>query len=561
MNIVTDNLQQIIDAPDGIKRLRELILQLAVQGKLVEQRTEDGTAADLLKQIEKAKATDLKKRKANGDRITKPKYLPPISAELIPFDVPDSWEWVRFLSINTVQSKLVSAIDFPYEKQIAPDSIEKGNGSLICHRTVSDSGVTGPNNKFHKGQILYSKIRPSLNKVVIAPYDGLCSADMYPINCYCDSNYCLIGILSGMFLAQVKIAENRVKMPKLNLLSLGQFVFPLPPLPEQKRIVAKVDELMKWCDELKELKQKRETIRKAALKSSLLDLTNQGGTIATNRVFDNFADLIRTPKDVKQMRDAILQLAVQGRLVEQRPEDGTAADLLKEIKKAKATDQKQRKANGDRIRKAKPLPPISAEEIPFGIPDNWEWVRLATVGNANPRNYEKDSTMTGFVPMRNISAAMGTDVTFAERPWAEIRSGFTHIANNDVVIAKITPCYENGKSAVINNLPNGMGAGTTELHVFRNIKNTLDPCYVLINFKSPTFLVTGQTKMTGSAGQKRIPKDYVFGTPFPLPPLPEQKRIVAKVDELISWCDELEALLTSEADTAARFAAAVAKCG
>ena len=184
-------------------------------------------------------------------KIKKQKSLPPISDYEKPFELPSGWEWVRFFDVNTVKAELVPAINFPNENQIAPDSIEKGTGVLIEDRTVRESGAKGPNNKFYTGQILYSKIRPSLNKVVIAPYDGLCSADMYPIICHSNKLFMLDYMLSECFLVQVRKAENRVKMPKLNLESLGLFLTVLPPEAEQSRIANRINEFMELCEVLK----------------------------------------------------------------------------------------------------------------------------------------------------------------------------------------------------------------------------------------------------------------------------------------------------------------------
>ncbi len=138
-----------------------------------------------------------------------------------------------------------------------------------------------------------------------------------------------------------------------------------------------------------------------------------------------------------------------------------------------------------------------------------------------------------------------------KRQWGEVKKAFTHFAEDDVVLAKITPCFQNGKSAVMRGLTNNLGAGTTELHVFRPILNeSVYPEYVLLYLRSPQFLSEGVEKMTGTAGQKRVPKEYFAGNPFPLPPFEEQRRIVARVDQLMSLCDELEAgLLRSQADS------------
>ncbi len=244
---ITSHFGELYSVKENVAELRKAILQLAVMGKLVPQDPNDQPASELLKEIEKEKQKLVKEK-----RIKKPKALPEIKPEEIPYALPQGWEWVRFFSVNTVKSELVSALEFPLENQVAPDSIEKDTGRLLLHRTVTESGAKGPNNKFYKGQILYSKIRPSLNKVTIAPYDGLCSADMYPIVCHTDPTFMLKAILSEQFLIQARQAENRVKMPKLNLESLGQFIVPLPPIEEQKRIVVKIDQLMVLCDTLEQ---------------------------------------------------------------------------------------------------------------------------------------------------------------------------------------------------------------------------------------------------------------------------------------------------------------------
>ncbi len=242
---LTRHFSELYSVKENGAQLRKTILQLAVMGKLVPQDPGDPPASKLLKEIEAEKQQLVKEGK-----IKAPKALPETKSGEMPYALPQGWVWVRFFTVNTVRSELVSAKDFPEENQIAPDSIEKDTGQLLLHRTVAESGATGPNNRFYKGQILYSKIRPSLNKVVIAPYDGLCSADMYPVVCHTNVLFMLRVILSEQFLTQVRLAENRVKMPKLNLESLGQFIIPLPPLPEQHRIVAKIDKLMALCDTL-----------------------------------------------------------------------------------------------------------------------------------------------------------------------------------------------------------------------------------------------------------------------------------------------------------------------
>lgn len=229
----------------SVDALKQTILDLAVRGKLVEQDAEDEHAEKMLSLIAPNKVKGSKPGKT-------PKFtVCPITKAEVPFGIPDAWAWARFSQVAKIRAELVQSLDFPDAIQIAPDVIEKGSGRLLSIRTVAEAGVRGPNSRFYKGQIIYSKIRPSLSKAVIAEFDGLCSADMYPLDARIDANFLLRLILSEPFLQQVRVAENRVKMPKLNKESLNAFAVPVPPLAEQRRIVAKVDALMALCDALK----------------------------------------------------------------------------------------------------------------------------------------------------------------------------------------------------------------------------------------------------------------------------------------------------------------------
>jgi type I restriction enzyme, S subunit len=243
-----------------------------------------------------------------------------------------------------------------------------------------------------------------------------------------------------------------------------------------------------------------------------------------SQLFRHFESLAETPDAVAKLRKLVLDLAIRGDLLPQNPADPPARKL---VELAKAHPQNHPKAkrttNGTHPQPAQPFP----------LPNNWCWACFDELGDTAPRNDIPDKTEVGFSPMRLVTAKFGDPITFERRPWAEVRKGFTHFADGDVVLAKITPCFENGKSGIIRRAPNGFGAGTTELHVFRPIPGCVLPEYALIFLKSPHFLLNGEEHMTGSAGQKRVPWDYFARTPLPLPPLPEQRRIVAKVEELL----------------------------
>ena len=227
--------------------MQKSILQMAIQGKLVEQRPEEGTGEELYQQIQAEK-----KRLIKAGEIKKEKPLPEIAEEEIPFEIPESWKWVRFLSVVDIATNLVQPDSYPNHMHIAPDNIEKATGRLLKCHTVKEDKVNSANHLFYRGQIIYSKIRPLLRKTVIAPFDGLCSADMYPLNTDLDTQFLLFYLLSDAYNVQVAEAmSSRVKMPKINQNELSKVLIPLPPLAEQKRIVAKLEEILPLCERLK----------------------------------------------------------------------------------------------------------------------------------------------------------------------------------------------------------------------------------------------------------------------------------------------------------------------
>lgn len=239
-----------------------------------------------------------------------------------------------------------------------------------------------------------------------------------------------------------------------------------------------------------------------------------------------------TPQELKA---SILQLAIQGKLVEQRAEEGTAEELYQQIQK-----EKQRLIKDGVIKKEKPLPEITEDEIPFDIPDGWRWVRIAEVTTLNPKNELPDNQEVSFIPMALVSDGYQNHHTSECRKWREIKKGFTHFADGDIGVAKITPCFQNRKSVIFSELISGYGAGTTELSIVRCIKGLMHTPYLLWFFKTAFFIDNGVKSFTGTAGQQRIHKDYLAMCPLPLPPLAEQKRIVAKIEELLPYIDRYE---------------------
>jgi restriction endonuclease, S subunit len=246
-----------------------------------------------------------------------------------------------------------------------------------------------------------------------------------------------------------------------------------------------------------------------------------------------------------QLRKSILQQAIQGKLVPQDPNDEPASVLLERIREEKARLVEEKK-----IKKEKNPSVIFRgednsyyekftlsgevkcidEEIPFEIPNGWEWARITNIFQINPKNICNDELEVAFIPMEKLSAGYGSNYSYEKVKWSKIKKGFTHFANGDIAFAKITPCFQNRKSAVFEKLPNGIGAGTTELKILRTFAETINRYYLLYFLKSPYFIEGAIFK--GTANQQRIISGYLENKLFPLPSLAEQQRIVEKIEEL-----------------------------
>lgn len=240
---------------------------------------------------------------------------------------------------------------------------------------------------------------------------------------------------------------------------------------------------------------------------------------------------------------SILQEAIQGKLLPQNPNDEPASILLERIR-----EEKQRLLKEGKLKKKDITDSIIFkgddnkyyekignetvcidEEIPFDIPQSWSWTRLASIVRFNPKNQASDNTAAAFIPMEQIESTYFSHYHYSIRKWGDIRTGFTHFADGDVAIAKITPCFQNRKSMILKDLPNGIGAGTTELKVLRPFSNTLDREYLLFFLESSYFV--DEAIFKGTANQQRIITGYLENKLFPLPPFIEQQRICAKIHD------------------------------
>lgn len=171
------------------------------------------------------------------------------------------------------------------------------------------------------------------------------------------------------------------------------------------------------------------------------------------------------------------------------------------------------------------------------LPPNWVWARVGDLVELGPKNQADDEIDAGFVPLQRMGINYRSHHSLEVRPWGTIKKGYTHFMDGDVLLARITPSFENGKGGIVRGLPNGIGSGSTEYYVCRPIRNTLLPEYLLAHFKTPRFLRDGEQVMSGAVGQQRVPKQYLLDSQLPLPPLNEQKRIADKLDAVLARVD------------------------
>ena len=253
----------------------------------------------------------------------------------------------------------------------------------------------------------------------------------------------------------------------------------------------------------------------------------------------------------KQLKNSILQWAIQGKLVPQDPNDEPASVLLEKIRQEKERLIKDKKIKRDKnasiiyrgednsyYEKMIATGEVKCidEEIPFEIPQGWEWCRVSSLFQINPKVVAEDNTSAAFIPMEAISAGYGSEFRYYEKKWGEIKSGYTAFADNDIAFAKITPCFQNRKSAIFEGLPNGIGAGTTELKILRTYGETINRWFVLYFLESPYFI--DEATFKGTANQQRIIVGYLENKLFPLPPLAEQERIVDKIGLVMPIIDK-----------------------
>lgn len=483
--------------------LKNSILQLAMQGKLVPQDPNEEPASELLKRIKTEKA-----RLVKEGTIKKGKSPVPVTEEERPFEIPESWEWVRLSQIVYNFGQKIPDEEFCY---IDVGSIDNNAGRLSETNTLikPENAPSRARKVVSCGAILYSCVRPYLLNTcivdrefprppiastafaVLMPYEGIYN------------KYLHLYLRGPSFVSYTNITSTGQAYPAINDQRLYDAVIPVPPFEEQKRIVEKIEQLLPLVEKYDKSERR------------LLEL---------NKKF---------PDD---LRKAILQQAVQGKLTEQDPHDEPASELLKRIKAEKARLIKEGK-----IKKEKPLPPISEDEIPFDIPENWVWVRLKEIAKkiTDGTHHSPPNMQTGdymYVTAKNIKD-YGVELQNITYVTEETHNEIFSRCNAEFGDVLLIKDGATAGIATVNNIvePFSMLSSVALIKLCDGVL----PKYVVWVFRSNLFYANLRSSMKGAA-ITRVTLNQIEPMLMPLPPLAEQKRIVARVEALNPLCDSLK---------------------
>ncbi len=525
----------------GIKKLRELILELAVRGKLVQQDSEDEPASALLERVsaEKARLVKEEKLKTNAGSVinSDDKYI----------DVPDSWGYCRLGNLakfidyrGKTPKKISSGVKLITAKNIRFGYISSEPEEFISEEEY-DSWMTRGFPK--KGDILFTPEAPLGNVAIIEMDERFALAQRAICFQLHEPNvapFLKILIMSTAFQLQLKLNSTGMTATGIKASKLKEIPIPIPPQAEIERIVTKVNELMALCDQLEKQQTNSITAHQTLMEELLATLTNSTSTdeVAENwaRIAEHFDTLFTTEHSVDQLKQTILQLAVMGRLVPQSPEDEPASVLLEKIAAEKAQLVKDKK-----IKKQKSLPVITEEEKPFALPQGWVWVRLGTVlkkitdgTHHSPPNGESGDYL--YISAKNI------------KPTGIQLSNATYVSQvvHDEIYSRCDPEFgdilyiKDGATtgiATINTLekPFSMLSSVALLKCPDEVINS----FVLLSLRSPYFYKEMRAGMTGVA-ITRVTLKKLNNAFIALPPKNEQLRIVSQVNELMTLCNTLK---------------------
>ena len=537
----------------GIKKLRELILELAVRGLLVPQDPNDEPASELLKRIAAEKAKLVK-----AGRVKREGALPAVTDEERPFELPYGWSCER---VGNLVSKLGSGstprggkevyvsegIRFLRSQNVRNEGIDLEDIAYISQETHEKMSGT----RVLPGDVLLNITGASLGRSTIFP-DQLVEANVSQhvtiIRLLIPqmAKFVHLGVISPMIQKLVWGRQVGMAIEGLSKKVLEMFEFPIPPLAEQHRIVAKVDELMALCDQLEQETESSLGAHQTLVDTLLSALTSAADhaqfASAWQRIASHFDTLFTTEESIAQLKQTILQLAVMGKLVPQDPNDEHASELLKKIAAEKAKLVKEGK-----IKRETPPSKIENQEMPFDLPPKWEWSRLIEISANIHYGYTASSDESiKHVRLLRITDIQDDAVDWDSVPGCEIEADKIvqyQLSDDDILIARTGGTI--GKSYLVQDITVCAVFASYLIRV-RHI-NGMSAHFKKVYLGSQLYWRQLYAKSMGT-GQPNVNGESLKGLVVPVPPLAEQHRIVAKVDELMALCDQLNSRL-SDAQT------------
>jgi len=525
----------------GISKLRELILELAVRGKLVPQDDNDEPASVLLEKIAVEKAQLIKK-----GRIKKVKVRDKINEDEKSFELPRNWSWIRLSNIYDVRdgthdSPKYQASGYPL---VTSKNLASGTLSLddVKYISTKDHQKIAERSAVVKGDILFAMIGTIGNPVIVDIDDEFSIKNVAlfkPIN----------GLLNSMQFLRIQliVASKYLKnnasgavQKFASLTKLREQAVALPPLAEQQRIVAKVDELMLLCDQLEQQTEASIDAHATLVEVLLATLTDSvdADELAQNwaRISEHFDSLFTTEQSIESLKQTVLQLAVIGKLVPQNPDDEPASVLLKKI-----AEEKQQLIKAKQFQKTSKL--NLKKKIP--IPNDWISVQVGELCPSIVPNRDKPKTFTGDIPWVTLPA-FPTDSW--ELDTEKVELGLTeeevrlYSARLIPVNSVLMSCVGRFGLTAINRVP---VSSNQQIHAFIVLEGLLPEFLCMVIKTSTKTLQDNSSSTTVSYLNKSKCESIQFG----LPPLAEQHRIVAKVDELMAICDQLKEKLQQSQET------------
>lgn len=543
--LLTDHLDTFARAPEGFKRLRELVLNLAVRGRLVPQDPKDEPAEKLLERIRSANNRDA-----------------PASADSEPYELPSSWTWATLGEVTNVGETIKAGVLQNDVWVLDLEDIEKDTSKVTRKVRFSERQSKSHKNVFSAGDVLYGKLRPYLNKVIVADEPGVCTTEILPLRGYesVDANYIKTFLKSPEFIEYVNAKSYGMKMPRLGTTDAKRSNFALPPLAEQSRIVAKVDELMALIAALEAKVGAGETARGKLLEALLAALADSPDAAATANAWVQLAPhfdlLLQTPADVDRLQQTLLQLAVKGRLVPQDPKDEPAAELLKRIRA-----EKERMVTEGKVKRDKPLPAIDEDTIPYELPQSWQWSRLASIGDSfDYGTSQKATEIPQGVPVLRMGNVQAGTVTLTNLKYFEDSQDelpHLYLQPGDLLFNRTNSYELVGKTGIFKGEPQRYSFASYLIRIRANT-HAIDPQYLNLYMNSLDCRLTQiEPQIVQQNGQANFNGTKLQNICVPLPPRAEQSRIVAAVASFTALCDHLRERLAARRELSAKLAAAL----